>query len=171
MAKREIDLPGFGTGHDEERFREKTQQFLRAHENDPVIHKLRWNEPLGKADIESLEKILIEAGAGTPEALSKVRSGGGLGLFVREMVGLDREAAKRAFDGFLAGKNLTANQIQFVNQVIDNLTQSGWMRPAQLYESPFTDYSPRGVEGVFDSTQVTQLLSVLDNIRQTAAAS
>ena len=68
-------------------------------------------------------------------------------------------------------KTLTANQIQFVNLVIDYLTQSGWMRAAQLYESPFTDYSPRGVEGVFDSAQVTQLLAVLDNIRQGAAAS
>jgi type I restriction enzyme R subunit len=168
--EREIELPGFGTGQDEERFRDKTQRFLRAHQNDPVIHKLRWNEPLSKADLDALEKILVEAGTGTPEALSKVRSGGGLGLFVREMVGLDREAAKRAFDGFLAGKNLTANQIQFVNQVIDNLTQSGWMRAAQLYESPFTDYSPRGVEGVFESAHVTQLLSVLDNIRRAAAA-
>jgi hypothetical protein len=55
--------------------------------------------------------------------------------------------------------------------VIDYLTQSGWMRAAQLYESPFTDFSPRGVEGVFNSAQVTQLLSVLDNIRQAAAAS
>ena len=44
---------------------------------------------------------------------------------VREMIGLDREATKRAFDGFLAGKTLTANQIQFVNLVIDYLTQSG----------------------------------------------
>ena len=72
---------------------------------------------------------------------------------------------------FLAasGKTLTANQIQFVNLVIDYLTQSGWMRAAQLYESPFTDYSPRGVEGVFDSAEVTQLLSILDNIRQRAA--
>lgn len=43
---------------------------------------------------------------------------------------------------------LTANQIQFVNKVVDYLTQSGWMSAAQLYESPFTDSSPRGVEGV-----------------------
>jgi type I restriction enzyme R subunit len=168
--EREIDLPGFGTGHDEKRFRDKTQQFLRAHENDPVIHKLRWNEPLSKPDLDALEKILVEAGAGSPDELSKVRSGSGLGLFVREMIGLDREAAKQVFDGFLAGKTLTANQIQFVNLVIDYLTQSGWMRAAQLYESPFTDYSPRGVEGVFDSVQVSQLLSVLDNIRRAAAA-
>ena len=169
--EREIDLPGFAAGHDAERFRDKTQQFLRAHENDPVIHKLRWNEPLSKADLDALGKILVAAGAGTKDELSKVRSGSGLGLFVREMIGLDREAAKRAFDGFLAGKTLTANQIQFVNLVIDYLTQSGWMRAAQLYESPFTDFSPRGVEGVFDSAQVTQLLSVLDDIRQAAAAS
>src|ERR1019366_7190146 len=33
--EREIDLPGFAAGHDVERFRDKTQQFLRAHESDP----------------------------------------------------------------------------------------------------------------------------------------
>jgi type I restriction enzyme, R subunit len=167
--ERIIDLPGFAAGLDVERFRDKTQQFLKAHENDPVIHKLRWNEPLTRADLDSLEKILVEAGAGTQDELTKLRSGSGLGLFVREMIGLDRKAAKRAFDGFLAGKTLTANQIQFVNLVIDYLTQSGWMRAAQLYESPFTDFSSRGVEGVFDSTQVTELFLVLDNIRQSAA--
>jgi len=167
--EREIDLPGFGVGRDAERYRDKAHQFLKAHENDPVIHKLRWNEPLNKEDIVALEKILIKAGAGTSADLSKVRSSGELGLFVRSIVGLDREAAKRAFDGFLAGKTLAANQIQFINLVVDYLTQAGWMSPAQLYESPFTDFSPRGVEGVFNSLQVTQLLSILDSIRQAAA--
>ncbi len=62
--EREIDLPGFGTGHDEERFREKTQQFLRAHENDPVIHKLRWNEPLGKADLDVVGENSDRSGSG-----------------------------------------------------------------------------------------------------------
>jgi len=165
----EIELPGFDAGHDVERFREKTQQFLKTHENDPVIHKLRWNERLSKADLDALEKMLVEAGAGTPDDLSRVRSGSGLGLFVRSMVGLDREAAKRAFDGFLTEKILTANQIHFVNLVIDYLTQSGWMSAAQLYESPFTDFSPRGVEGVFGSEQVLQLVGILHDIQNRAA--
>ena len=52
----------------------------------------------------------------------------GPALFVRSMVRLDREAAKRAFDGFLNGRVLTGNQIQFVNLVIDYLTQAGWIR-------------------------------------------
>jgi type I restriction enzyme R subunit len=165
----EIELPGFAAGQDLGRFRDKTHQFLKAHENDPVIHKLRWNEALTRADLDALEKILVDAGAGTPDDLSKVRSGSGLGLFVREMIGLDREAAKRAFDGFLAGKTLTANQIHFVNLVIDYLTQSGWMSAAQLYESPFTDFSPRGVEGVFGPEQVLQMVGILNDIRERAA--
>jgi type I restriction enzyme R subunit len=166
--EQEIALPGFDSSHDIERFRDKTQQFLRAHKNDPAIHKLQFNERLTKHNLDSLEKMLIEAGAGTREDLKKVRSGSGLGLFVRSMVGLDREAAKRAFDGFLTGRTLTANQIQFVNLIIDYLTQSGWMQAAQLYDSPFTDFSPRGVEGVFSAEQVTLLVGVLDQIRTSA---
>ncbi len=167
--EQEIALPGFDSGHDAERFREKTQQFLKAHEKDPVIHKLRFIERLYKQDLDTLERMLVEAGAATPEELNKVRSGSGLGLFVRSMVGLDREAAKRAFDGFLTGRTLTANQIQFVNLVIDYLTQSGWMSAAQLYESPFTDFSPKGVEGVFGPEQVLQMVGILNDIRERAA--
>lgn len=166
----EIALPGFEATHDLERFREKTQHFLKTHEHEPVIHKLRWNEPLTGADLDALEKILIAEGAGTAEELKKICFDGGIGLFVRSMVGLDREAAKRAFDGFLAGKTLSANQIQFVNLVVDYLTQAGWIRAGQLYESPFTDFSPKGVEGVFNPEQVTQLLGVLDGIRISATA-
>jgi len=104
----------------------------------------------------------------TGDEMARVRSGDGLGLFVRQMVGLDREAAKRAFEGFLNGRFLSANQIQFVNLVIDYLTQAGWMRPSQFCESPFTDFSPKGVEGVFDSAQVSHVLAILDGIRKTA---
>jgi type I restriction enzyme R subunit len=87
---------------------------------------------------------------------------------VRGLVGLDREAAKQAFDAFLNGKTLTANQIQFVNLIIDYLTQSGWMRAAQLYESPFTDFSSKGVEGLFNPDEVSQIVTVLDRIKQNA---
>ena len=85
------------------------------------------------------------------------------------MVGLDRQAAKRVFDAFLNGKKPTANQIEFINLMIDHLTQRGWMEPSLLYESPFTDINPRGVEGVFNDTEVTQLIGVLTSVREHAA--
>ena len=95
---------------------------------------------------------------------------GGLGLFVRSLVGLDREAAKAAFNGFLAGESLTANQIEFINLVVDYLTENGVMEPDRLYESPFTDINPLGPEGVFPSAKVDQMVQVLAEIRQSAAA-
>lgn len=53
-----IDLPGFATPDSFERFRAKTRQFLREHENDLVIHKLRMNEPLTATDLQGLERML-----------------------------------------------------------------------------------------------------------------
>lgn len=81
--EQEVGLPGFDSGHDVERFRDKAQQFLKAHENEPAIHKLRFNERLTSQDLDALEKMLIGVGAGTLDELKKVRSATGLGLFVR----------------------------------------------------------------------------------------
>jgi hypothetical protein len=41
---------------------------------------------------------------------------------------------------------------------------------AALYESPFVDISPTGPEGIFSENKVRQIVSVLAEIRQSAAA-
>jgi type I site-specific restriction endonuclease len=94
----------------------------------------------------------------------------GLGIFIRSLVGLDREAAKQAFGQFLTGSIVSANQVEFVNMIVDYLTEHGVMEAARLYESPFTDVSPHGPEGVFSAAQVDQLVAVLTDIRARAAA-
>ena len=166
-----IDLPGFTTPDSFERFRAKTRQFLREHESDLVIHKLRMNEPLTKTDLQELERMLTASGLAAPEHLEKAKAeSSGLGLFVRSLVGLDREAAKRALAGFIAGRTLTANQIEFVNLIVDHLTEHGVMDAGLLYESPFTDLNPQGPEGVFDSTQVDELIATLSQVRARAVA-
>jgi type I restriction enzyme R subunit len=166
-----VELPGFGAGSDFERFRAKARQFLKDHENHVTINRLRWNKPLTATDLEELERMLIEAGIGTVEDLDRAKQEShGLGLFIRSLVGLDREAAKQEFGHFLTGKTASANQIEFINLVIDHLTEHGVMDPGLLYESPFTDINPQGPEGVFTSHQVDQIVSVLDEIRQRAAA-
>lgn len=164
-----VELPGFGATYDLEKFREKTLHFFRKSQNSPVIQKLRFNEPLTAGDLVALEKMLIEAG-GTADEIQRVKSEMGLGLFLRSLVGLDRSAAQKAFATFLAGKTLTANQIQFIDLIIDSLAQRGWIETTLLYESPFTDFSSSGIEGVFNPDQVNQIISVLDSVRASAAA-
>jgi type I restriction enzyme, R subunit len=70
----------------------------------------------------------------------------------------------------LAGKTLAANQIEFVNLIVDHLTEHGVMAAALLYESPFTDLTPRGPDGIFTSAEVDNLVAVLDQVRSSALA-
>ncbi|HXI13236.1 MAG TPA: DEAD/DEAH box helicase family protein [Thermoanaerobaculia bacterium] len=167
----EVELQAFTSAGDFERFRAKARQFLQAHDDHITVKKLRTNKPLTPSDLAELERMLTDNGLGTAEDVERARATSqSLGLFVRSLVGLDRAAAKGAFAGFLSGKTLNANQIEFVNLIIDHLTEKGSMAVSLLYESPYTDYSPRGVEGVFESHDVTQIFSILEDIRKSAAA-
>jgi len=97
-------LPGFTAGTDSRNFAPKARSFLLAHKDHVAIHKLRMNRALTAADVAELERMLREAGIGGPEEINQAKeTSHGLGLFVRSLVGLDREAAKAALGGFLTG--------------------------------------------------------------------
>jgi type I restriction enzyme R subunit len=166
-----VTLPEFQAAADRARFIAKARQFLKAHESHITIHRLRLNQPLTAVDLSELERMMVVAGVGTARDIARVKDENqGLGLFVRSLVGLDREAAKQAFGRFLSGGTGSANQIEFVNMIVDYLTEHGVMPVARLYESPFTDLSPRGPEGLFGGEQLDQLVAVLADIRRAAAA-
>jgi type I restriction enzyme, R subunit len=44
------------------------------------------------------------------------------------------------------------------------------MEAAMLCESPFTDLTPRGPDGIFSSAQVDELMAVIEQVRRTALA-
>jgi type I restriction enzyme R subunit len=71
---------------------------------------------------------------------------------------------------FTAGEVLAANQLEFINLVVDHLTAHGVMEPARLYESPFTNVTPHGPDGLFGSAQVDELVKALDAVNTTALA-
>lgn len=166
----EVALPGFTDQLSFERFRDKARAFLRSHQDRDSIQKLRLNEPLTPGDLDELEQILLESGSGTEQTVTKAAEGG-LGIFVRSLVGLDREAAKTAFNEFLSNETMSASQIEFVNLIIDYLTEHGVMEPRMLYESPFTDINPLGPDGLFESGWIDRLVATLGTIRARATVS
>lgn len=162
----EVELPQFSSSMGLEKFREKAKAFLLQNQNDLALIKLRTNRPLAPADIQHLETIL--SGLGDAEALIKAKEeSSGLGLFVRSLVGLDREAAKMEFNRFLSDKNLTANQNLFIDEIINHLTTDGAMEPDRLYESPFTDISPTGPDGLFGE-RAAEIVDIIHYIRSRA---
>lgn len=167
----EVPLEPFASAGNFENFRAKARQFLRAHEDHVAVRKVRTNKPLTPTDLDELERILLENGIGTAADLERAAEANhGLGLFVRSLVGLDRAAAKEAFATFINERLLGPNQIEFVNMLIEHLTENGAMDPSLLYESPYTDFSPSGVEGVFAADEAKEIVSILRAITMSAAA-
>lgn len=172
-----VDLPGFSnspmlSADGLEKFRAKTKAYLRNRENDLAIRKLRSNRPITETDLGALEVMLIESGIGGPDYVhAAAERSHGLGLFIRSLVGLEQGAAKEAMADFIYAKEFTSVQIDFVNLIIDHLCTTGVVEASRLYESPFTDLSPQGPEGIFQPGQVDQLVEALHRVHANAVAS
>jgi type I restriction enzyme R subunit len=165
-----VHLPQVTAGLNMAKFKEMARAFLKAHESHLSLQRLRRNQPLTATDLAELEKMLIDAG-GSPELINEAKEKShGLGIFIRSLVGLDHETAMQAFSEFISGTTATPNQIEFINLIVQELTQNGVMEPDRLFQSPFTDMNAQGPLGVFPQPKVTQIVEVLNTIRERAAA-
>lgn len=80
-----------------------------------------------------------------------------------------------ALTAFMA--TATASQLKFIGLIVQYLTENGVMDAARLYESPFTDIrhqtsdiSQQGPEASFLPVRVTEMVRVLEEIRERAVA-
>lgn len=152
------------------KFKEKARAFLKAHESHLSLQRLRRNQPLTATDLEELEKMLIQAG-GSLELINEAKEKShGLGIFIRSLVGLDHEAAMQAFSEFINGTNATPHQIEFINLIVQELTQNGLMEPERLWEQPYTNLHAEGPLGIFPQANAIKIIDVLNMIREHAVA-
>lgn len=150
-------------------YKAKAEFYVRQHQGDAVIAKLKGNQPLTKEDIALLENALWKE-IGTREEYEAEYGKKPLGEFVREIVGLDMNAAKEAFAKYLNNTDLDSRQIYFVNQIVEYIVHNGVMKDLSvLQESPFTD---RGsIVEIFTDVALWQgIRKVIDNINANALA-
>lgn len=120
-------------------YRAKAEYYIRQHQDNGAIAKLRGNVPLTSDEIEELEKILWSE-VGTKQDYEAEYGQKPLGELVREIVGMDMVAAKAAFSEFLEGTNLDSRQIYFVNQIVEYIVRNGMMKDLSVLQNPpFTD--------------------------------
>ena len=147
----------------------KAEFYIRQNQNNAVIAKLKSNQPLTSADVQVLEEILWSE-VGSKQDYENEFGSKPLGEFVREIVGLDMNAAKEAFAEFLNDASLDANQIYFVNQIVEYIVHNGLMKDLSvLQEAPFTDHGSI-VEVFTDVTLWLGIKRVIDRINGNAIA-
>lgn len=150
-------------------YKAKAEFYVRQHQDNIAIAKLKSNIPLTKDDISELEKILWSE-VGTKEEYTKEYGEKPLGEFVREIIGLDMNAAKEAFSEFLNNTTLDDRQIYFVNQIVEYIIHNGTMKDLSvLQEAPFTDKGSV-VEIFTDATVWLGIRKVIERINLNAAA-
>ena len=148
---------------------ERAEFYIREHQDNIVIAKLKTNKPLTENDIDSLEEILWKE-IGTKQDYENEIGKKPLGEFVREIVGLDMNAAKEAFSAYLSDTNMDSRQIDFVNQIIEYIVHNGMLKDLSvLQESPFTDQG--SIVDIFTDLSVWMgIRGVIDQINANAAA-
>jgi type I restriction enzyme R subunit len=140
-------------------YKAKAEFYVRQHQDNIAIAKLKTNQPLTGTDIKTLEQILWKE-VGSKDDYEKEYGHKPLGEFVREIVGLDMNAAKEAFSEFLNDTNLDSRYIVH-NGIMKDLSV--------LQESPFTDKG--SVVEIFTDLNVwMEIRKVIDRINANAAA-
>jgi len=157
--------------NDLDAYKRKVEQYLKDQNSNLIIHKLRNNVPITKIEIKELERLLFEQGSiGTKEEFTNAYGEQPLGKFIRSILGLDVQAAKQAFAEILNNQTLNAQQIRFIDKIINYLNVKGIIDPSMLFEPPFTDINSNGVSGLFDDMVASNIISLIDTINKNAEA-
>jgi type I restriction enzyme R subunit len=150
-------------------YKAKAEYYIRQHQDNEVIAKLKNNVPLTSTDVKVLEEILWSE-VGTKQDYEAEIGLKPLGEFVREIVGLDMAVAKAAFAEYLDETNLDNRQIYFVNQIVEFIVHNGMMRDLSvLQEPPFTDQGSV-VEIFADLTIWAGIRKAIDRVNANALA-
>ena len=147
-------------------YRKKVEFYLKEHQNDLAIYKLRNNKPLTEEDIQTLENVLFNE-LGSKSDYEKEYKETPVKVLVRKILGMDREAANEAFSEFLNNQNLNSKQIHFVKLIVDYIVKNGFIEDNRvLMEDPFR--SVGSIIELFENnvTERNNLIKRINEIRE-----
>lgn len=149
-----------------ETYNQRVASFIRKHANYIAISKIKNNEPISSAELDQLKELLFTEDPDTAEHLDEVLSGKNLTQFIRSIIGLDAKAAKALFADFINRDGVNAEQMNFIDTLINFLTINGTIDKAMLFDRPFTDINQNGVVGVFKDDDAGRILGIIDKFNE-----
>ncbi|AVR45434.1 hypothetical protein C7S20_09215 [Christiangramia fulva] len=146
----------------------RVEAFIRKNKNHLVIDKLYKNLPITEKELVILEQFLSKGEIGTD--FKEHINGAPLGKFVRNIIGLDIRVANNLFSDFIQDENLNADQITFVNKIIQHLNEKGTIEKQLLSSATFEKGYERGILDVFkgDKERITKIISIVDRVNGNA---
>lgn len=150
-----------------EEYTKKVDAYLASHMNDDAIAKLRKNQPLTKEDFDNLNHILTEELGGNENMLHQLSDGQSLGVFIRRVTKMDRDAVNKAFAEFINDANMNNMQIEFVQRLIDIIVEQGEINMEALMKGRAPFDRPKFFT-LFGTEAQNRIFAVVRSINQNA---
>ena len=160
-------------------YREKVEDYiLGLVDENRVLRKLKTGEEISESDIMNLARLLeAQALHITEDRLRKVydHKTARFIQFMRHILGLEKleswpETVTSAFDDFIARHTtFSALQIRFLQTLKTFILQTGKVERENLIAQPFTNLHPQGIRGLFESSQIQEIMTFVEEIGQQAA--
>ncbi|MBK9974269.1 MAG: DEAD/DEAH box helicase family protein [Planctomycetes bacterium] len=150
-------------------YRQRVLEVLaRLFETHPALKKIRQGLAATKAEVKDLaEQVhLTDPNLDLDELLTQFpNSADRLDLAIRRVVGMDADAVKQHFEAFISKyPEMSPHQVRFMAMLQSHIAQHGALEIERLYAPPFTNVNADGPEGVFEETQVDELIDIIRDI-------
>lgn len=148
-------------------YRKKVNRYILDHTDYLAIYKLRHNKPLTKEEFSVLEGILTNE-LGTKEDYKREFQDTPLGILVRKVAKMEKEAIMQAFSKFINDQSLNQQQIVFIHKIIDNIEINGYIEPSALVKAPFD--RPQTFIKMFNKDMQIALVQAINDLNNNAIA-
>ncbi len=118
-------------------YKQRVIDYLYENSNSGVVYKIKNLIQLTDDDIKELERILCDE-LGTKEEYQGVSNNHSFGVFVRSIVGIDRDKIVSLLADYQKEYSFNSKQQEFLHQIVDYVLENGDIEPRDLYDSePF----------------------------------
>ena len=131
-------------------YQQRVIEYLAEHTDNPTLKKIQNFEQLTSSDIEELQRIFWEE-LGSREEYNSMTQGkrynNNVAAFIRVINGIDRQKALQIYAQFIKNADLTAEQEQYLKNVLDYVSVNGDIQLSDFMEYPLKNMDWRVVFG------------------------
>ncbi|WP_074017179.1 DEAD/DEAH box helicase family protein [Fusobacterium massiliense] len=156
--------------------KEKFQKYLDKNKELLSIKKLRNNIELDEEDLKELRQLLYsneevslknlknENNSEIEKISNLYGKNESFGIFIRSLVGLDREAINKEFSEFLNTEKFNSNQIELINLIIENIVKYGAYSKSEIPKLS-NDILGKSIDNIFtDRNDLQKIVDIIDKI-------
>lgn len=147
-------------------YKKKVDSYLSEHMNDSAINKFRTNQQLTPDDFANLNHIFKEE-LGNENMFNELSEGKSLGVFIRHVTKMDKNAINDFFADFINDTNMNNMQIEFVQRLIDIIVEQGEINIDALMKGRAPFDRPKFFT-LFGSEAQNKIFAVIKSINQNA---